>query len=280
MRELNVNEIIRAVERLCMEANYFLPEEITGALRAGYEKEVSETGKDILLQILQNEEIARNEHSPLCQDTGTTCVFVTIGQEVHLVGGGLREAVDEGVRRGYQKGYLRQSIVGDPLLRKNTGDNTPAMLHVDLVEGEEFQVTVLPKGGGCENMSALKMLRPSDGRQGVINFVVDRVFNAGGNPCPPLVLGVGIGGNFDMVAAIAKKALLRGVGKRNPAPHLAELEEEIRDLCNRTGVGPMGLGGVTTVLDVNIEAYPTHIASLPVAMCVNCHSSRYKSAVL
>ena len=216
----------------------------------------------------------------MCQDTGTTNVFIDMGQDVHIIGGDLHEAVNEGVRRGYEKGYLRKSIVRDPLNRVNTGDNTPAMMHVDLTRGETFHITVMPKGGGCENMSALKMLRPSDGRQGVIDFVVDRVFNAGGNPCPPLVLGIGIGGTFDIVAANAKKALLRGIGNRHPEKHVADLEEEIKRICNETGVGPMGLGGITTVLEVNIETAPTHIASLPVAMCVNCHSSRYKSASL
>lgn len=280
MREIQAYHITEVVERLCIEANYYLPEEITAAIQAGHENERSSTGRDILLQIIQNEEISRTEDVPLCQDTGTTNVFIHIGQDVHVTGGSLRDAVDEGVRRGYEKGYLRKSIVRDPLIRENTRDNTPAMLHVDLEEGDGFHITVMPKGGGCENMSGLKMLRPSDGRQGVIDFVVDRVFNAGGNPCPPLVLGVGIGGSFDIVAGIAKKALLRGVGNRHKEPHIAELEEEIKRLCNETGVGPMGLGGVTTVLEVNIETYPTHIASLPVAMCVNCHSSRYKSATL
>lgn len=280
MRTVNTQKITDLVAELCMAANYDLPEEITQTVRDAYTREPSPAGKDVLKQILENEEIARTERSPLCQDTGTTCVYIEIGQEVRLEGAPPREAVDEGVRRGYQEGYLRKSIVGDPLIRKNTGDNTPAMLHTEIVPGDKIHVQVMTKGGGCENMSALAMLRPSDGRQGVIDFVVRKVKNAGGNPCPPLVLGVGIGGAFDVVAAIAKKALMRGVGNPNPQKHLAELEQELLEKCNATGVGPMGLGGTTTVLAVNVEAYPTHIASLPVAMAVNCHSSRYKSGVI
>jgi len=280
MRTINTQEITDIVADLCMKANYDLPEEISQGIRDGLGTEESPAGQAVLQQILKNEEIARTERLPLCQDTGTTCVYLDIGQEVVLDGKPLREAVDEGVRRGYTDGYLRKSIVGDPLLRVNTKDNTPAMLHVDIVPGDQIHIDVMTKGGGCENMSALAMLKPSDGRQGVIDFVVNRVRNAGGNPCPPLVLGVGIGGAFDVVAAIAKRALLRGVGHPNPQKHLAELEEDLFKACNNTGVGPMGLGGRTTVLGVNVEAYPTHIASLPVALSVNCHSSRYKSAVI
>ena len=280
MRTVNSQEITDLIAKLCMTANYDLPEEITNAIRDAYEREVSPAGKDVLEQILKNEEIARTERSPLCQDTGTTCVYLEIGQEVKVEGVLLPEAVDEGVRRGYQEGYLRKSIVRDPLLRENTGDNTPAMLHTEIVPGDKVHVRVMTKGGGCENMSALAMLRPSDGRQGIIDFVVNKLKYAGGNPCPPLVLGVGIGGAFDVVAAIAKKALMRGVGNPNPQKHLAELEQDLLDGCNATGVGPMGLGGIWTVLAVNVEAYPTHIASLPVAMAVNCHSSRYKSGVI
>ncbi|MFH1738123.1 MAG: fumarate hydratase [bacterium] len=280
MRKINTQEITDLVATLCMTANFDLPDEITEALRNSCESEESPAGKDILKQILENERIARTERSPLCQDTGTTCVYLDIGQEVQLEGAPLREAVDEGVRRGYKEGYLRKSIVRDPLIRENTGDNTPSMLHTEIVPGDKIHVDVMTKGGGCENMSGLAMLRPSDGRQGIIDFVVNKVKNAGGNPCPPLVLGVGVGGAFDLVAAIAKKALMRGVGNPNPQKHLAELEKDLLDGCNATGVGPMGLGGRTTVLSVNVEAYPTHIASLPVAMAVNCHSSRYKSGVI
>ncbi len=280
MRTINTQEITDAVADMCMKANYDLPEDITQGLRDGLGSEESPAGQAVLQQILKNEEIARTERSPLCQDTGTTCVYLDIGQEVALEGQPLREAVDEGVRRGYQDGYLRKSIVGDPLERVNTKDNTPAMLHVDIVPGDKIHIDVMTKGGGCENMSALAMLKPSDGRQGVIDFVVNRVRNAGGNPCPPLVLGVGVGGAFDVVAAIAKRALLRGVGNPNPKKHLADLEQDLFKACNDTGVGPMGLGGRTTVLSVNVEAYPTHIASMPVALSVNCHSSRYKSVVI
>jgi len=280
MRTIHTRQITEIIKELCITANYDLPREITESLRKGCETEESPTGKDILKQILENERIAREERCPLCQDTGTACVYLDIGQEVTLEGPPLREAVDEGVRRGYEKGYLRKSIVRDPLIRENTGDNTPAMLHTEIVPGDNIKIHVMTKGGGCENMSRLAMLRPSDGRKGIIDFVVNNVKNAGGNPCPPLVLGVGIGGAFDIVATIAKRALMRGVGIPHPQPHLAELERDLLTACNNTGVGPMGLGGRTTVLAVNVEAYPTHIASLPVAMAVNCHSSRYKSAVI
>ncbi|OQX85722.1 MAG: fumarate hydratase [Candidatus Latescibacteria bacterium 4484_7] len=276
MREIDAAKITDEVARLCMEANFDLGKDVEDAIRDSLKREESTVGKEILNQLLENARIAREERLPICQDTGLAVIFIEMGQEVHIKGGTLEEAVNEGVRRGYTEGYLRKSVLGDPLKRVNTGDNTPAVIHLRLVAGEDFRMWVAPKGGGSENMSKTTMLKPADGVEGVKNFVVESVRVASANPCPPTIVGVGIGGSFEQCALNAKKALLRKVGTRNPDPFYADLEEEILALVNETGVGPQGLGGRVTSLDVFIEAAPCHIASLPVAVNMNCHAARHK----
>ncbi|MDW7710932.1 MAG: fumarate hydratase [Deferrisomatales bacterium] len=280
MRELHVREISQALRRMAVEANTELGRDVLDAFASFRAVEESPTGRDILDQLCENARIAREEKLPLCQDTGFAVVFVELGQDVHLVGGDLYEAVNEGVRQGYQEGYLRKSIVADPLRRKNTGDNTPAVVHVKVVPGQQVKVTFAPKGGGSENMSGIAMLRPADGVEGVKRFVLDRVSQAGPNPCPPTVVGVGIGGTFEVAAYLSKLALLRPLGQRNPDPYYAALEEELLQAVNRMGIGPAGLGGTTTSLDVHVEAHPCHIASLPVAVNIQCHSARHKEVEL
>ncbi|NOY78820.1 MAG: fumarate hydratase [Calditrichaeota bacterium] len=280
MRELDVGEITQAVKRLSMEANYFLGDDQVNALKEALKKEESPVGKSVLNQIVENQEIARTEKMAICQDTGFTVVFIDLGQEVHLIGGDLTEAVNEGVRQGYTEGYLRKSIVKDPLRRVNTGDNTPAVVHLRLVPGDKVSITVAPKGGGSENMSEVRMLKPADGPEGVKNFVIDRVRRSGGNPCPPIIVGVGIGGTFEIAALIAKKALLRELGQFNPDPYYAEMEKELLREINKLGIGPMGLGGRVTALGVFIEYHPCHIASLPIAVNIQCHAARHKSVVI
>jgi len=281
MREINVQEITDTVARLCMEANYYLPEDVLTSLRAAREAEPSPVGKEVLDRILENAEIARREQMPLCQDTGLTVVFLEIGQDVHIVGGNLVEAINEGVRRGYIEGYLRKSVVKYPFSKRiNTRDNTPAVIHTDIVPGDKLKITVAPKGGGSENMSFLGMLKPADGRQGVIDFVVNAVDKAGANPCPPIIVGVGIGGTIDQTTLLAKKALLRKVGEPHPDPEVAALEADILERVNKLGIGPQGFGGRTTALAVHVETFPCHIASLPVAVNIQCHSARHKEAVL
>ena len=281
MRELDVAQITEAVARLAVESCSYLGEDVVAFFERAAEREESETGRDIFRQLLENAELAKDTGRPLCQDTGLAVVFLEIGQDVHLVGGSLEEAVDEGVRKGYAEGYLRKSAVADPIgARKNTGDNTPAMLHTRVVPGDKVRVIVAPKGGGAENMSALGMLKPSQGRQGAIDFIVDTVSKAGPNPCPPVIAGVGLGGTFEKAAYMAKHALMREVGSVNPDPRLAELEDEIERRCNALGIGPAGLGGTTTVVDVFVEELPAHIASMPVAVNMQCHSARHKEAVL
>lgn len=280
MREFDVKKITEAVKRLSMETNYFLGEDMVKALKASLDKEESPIGKSVLGQIIENQEIARTEQMAICQDAGFTVVFIDLGQDVHLTGGDLTEAVNEGVRQGYQEGYLRKSIVKDPLHRVNTGDNTPAVIHLRIVPGEKVHLTVAPKGGGSENMSEVKMLKPADGPEGVKNFVIDRVRRSGGNPCPPIVVGVGIGGTYETAALIAKRALLRELGQFNPDPYYAEMEKELLREINRLGIGPMGLGGRVTALGVFIETYPCHIASLPIAVNIQCHAARHKSVVI
>lgn len=281
MRELDVAWVTEAVAELSVNACTELGEDVVAFFREALEREESETGRDILRQLLENAELAKRTRVPLCQDTGLAVVFVEVGQEVHLVGGSLEEAVNEGVRRGYTEGYLRKSAVADPIgARKNTGDNTPAMLHTRIVPGDKVRVVVAPKGGGAENMSALGMLKPSQGRQGAIDFIVDTVSKAGPNPCPPVIVGVGLGGTFEKAAYLAKHALLREVGSTNPDPRLAELEDEIERRCNALGIGPAGLGGTVTVIDVFVEELPAHIASMPVAVNIQCHSARHKEVVL
>jgi fumarate hydratase subunit alpha len=279
MREVPYQTIVDTVAKLCMDANYFIGDDIIQAFKQGIEKEESETGKDILLQLLRNAEIARTEKVPLCQDCGFAVVFLELGNEVR-VEGGIIKAINDGVRKGYTDGYLRKSILSDPVKGKNTGDNTPAIIHTTLVPGDKIKITVAPKGGGSENMSEVKMMKPADGIEGVKNFVVDRVLRSSSNPCPPIVVGVGIGGTFEYVAFLAKKALLRNIGDRNRDPFYADVEKELLEKINNLGIGPQGLGGRITALDVFIETHPRHIASFPVAVNINCHVARHKTVII
>ena len=280
MRELDVSVIRDTVARLCIEANTCLPEDVKAAIREFQEKEEWAIARGVLDKIVENFHIAEEENVPICQDTGMACVFLEVGQEVHFVGGNLYDAVNEGVRRGYTEGYLRKSVVADPIRRGNTGDNTPAMIHTDIVPGDRVKITVGPKGFGSENMSAIKMLKPSDGLEGVKRFILDTVEAAGPNPCPPMVVGVGIGGTFEKAAFLAKKALMRPLDVRNSDPYYAELEAELLDQINGLGIGPQGFGGLTTALGLNIEVLPTHIAGLPCAVNIGCHATRHRSEVL
>ena len=279
MREISAVQITEVVKRLCIEANCHLPQDVKNCIEGCYAAEPWAPAREILERIMENYNIADNENVPICQDTGVACVFLKIGQEVHI-NGNIEEAVNEGVRQGYGEGYLRKSVVGDPLNRVNTGDNTPAMIYYDIVPGDQLEIMVAPKGFGSENMSQIKMLRPSDGVEGVIDFVAKVVQEAGPNPCPPIIVGVGIGGTFDKAAFLAKKALMRSADERHPDPYYAELEQKILDKINALGIGPQGFGGKTTALCVNIEMFPTHIAGLPVAVNINCHVTRHKKEVL
>lgn len=281
MRDILFEDIASAVETLCGKAACDLPADILDALKSGARREKTEFGKDFFRQYLENAEIARNERMPLCQDTGFAVVFAELGEDAHVAGGSLADAVNTGVARGYRKYYLRKSIVSDPLFdRKNTFDNTPCILHLSLVPGDRLHLTLAPKGGGSENMSAVRMLKPADGREGVVDFAVETIRKAGGNPCPPTILGMGIGGTFEKAAYLAKHALLREVGSKNPDPRYAELEAEILEKVNRTGVGPQGLGGEVSCLAVHIEFFPCHLASLPVAINLNCHAARHAEVTL
>ena len=279
MREITAAAITETVRNLCIEANRDLPQDVACALHAAAEAEPWAPAKDLLDILVKNEGIARQERMPICQDTGMAIVFAEVGQEVHI-SGGFEEAVHEGVRQGYVEGLLRKSVVGDPLRRVNTGDNTPAILHTRLVPGDQIKLTVAPKGFGSENMSRLQMLTPADGVEGVKRFVLETVQKAGANPCPPMVLGVGIGGDFERVAELAKSALMLPLDGHHPDPYYAALEEELLRLVNETGIGPQGLGGKTTCLGVRVLAGATHIAGLPVAVNVSCHVTRHKTAVL
>ena len=279
MRTLQAEQITQVVKRLCVEANCYLPGDMKTCIEDCHAQETWPQAKEILERIIENYNIANEKHQPICQDTGVACVFLKIGQELHIEGD-ITEAVNEGVRQGYTEGYLRKSVVRDPLDRVNTGDNTPAMLYFELVPGDKLEITVAPKGFGSENMSQIKMLRPSDGLQGVKDFVKKVVEEAGPNPCPPIVVGVGVGGTFDKAAYLAKKALMRSVDVRNEKPFYAQLEKELLEEINALGIGPQGFGGKTTALAVNIEEYPTHIAGLPVAVNINCHVTRHKTEVL
>ena len=280
MREITANQITEVVERPCIEANEHLPEDVKCAIRSCRACEDGEIAKGILDNIIENFEIADRENVPICQDTGMACVFLEIGQDVHIAGGSLTEAVNEGVRRGYDKGYLRKSVVRDPVRRGNTGDNTPAMLYTEIVPGEHITVTVGPKGFGSENMSAVRMLKPSAGLQGIKDFIIETVEAAGPNPCPPMVVGVGIGGTFDKAALLAKKALMRPVDSSNEDSFYADLEKELLDRINRLGIGPQGFGGRTTAIGLNIETLPTHIAGMPCAVNISCHVTRHKTEVI
>ena len=278
MREIQVSAITETVARLCVSANRHLPADVQEAITRARAVEKWAPAQEILDRIRENYQIAGNNEVAICQDTGMACVFLEIGQDVHLVGD-LKEAVNEGVRQGYAQ-YLRKSVVRDPLDRVNTGDNTPAMLYTDLVPGDQVKITVAPKGFGSENMSQIKMLKPSDGLQGVKDFILKVVEDAGPNPCPPIVVGVGVGGTFDKAAYLAKKALMRPLGSHNETPFYAQLESEMLERVNALGIGPQGFGGRTTALAVNIEYLPTHIAGLPVAVNINCHVTRHQTEVL
>lgn len=280
MKQITTSEIIEQVRILCMEANYRLPKDAADRIHLAKEQEPWAPAKETLERLVENMEIADKEDMPICQDTGMACVFLEVGQDVQITGGDLYEAVNQGVRQGYEDGYLRKSIVGDPLRRINTGDNTPAMIHADVVPGDKLTITVAPKGAGSENMSRLAMLPPSAGKEGVMDFVLETVKLAGPNPCPPIVVGVGIGGSFDVVTALAKKALMRPMDQPNTDSFYEEMEGELLALVNGIGIGPQGFGGRCTALGVNIETYPTHIATLPVAVNINCHVSRHMSVTL
>lgn len=279
MREISAEIIAETVARLCIEANRNLPQDVACALACAEDAEPFAPAKDLLGLLRQNERIARETRMPICQDTGMAVVFAEVGQEVHITGS-FEQAVNEGVRRGYVEGLLRKSVVGDPLRRVNTGDNTPAILHTRLVQGDRVTITVAPKGFGSENMSRLTMLTPAQGVQGVKDFVVDTVRRAGANPCPPMVLGIGVGGDFEGVAELAKRALMLPLDQPNPDPFYAQLERELLEAVNETGVGPQGLGGKTTCLGLHVLAGATHIAGLPVAVNVSCHVTRHQTAVL
>lgn len=280
MREISVKIITEKVEELCIAANEHLPEDVKLALKSCRSREKWETAKGVLDKIIENYETADEKCVPICQDTGMACVFLEIGQDVHLTGGDLESAVNEGVRRGYEKGYLRKSVVKDPIRRGNTGDNTPAMIYTEIVPGDKIKITVATKGFGSENMSQLCMFKPSAGLQGIKDFIVKVVEEAGPNPCPPVVVGVGIGGTFDKCALIAKKALLRPLGSHNPDPYYAALEDEMLERVNSLGIGPQGFGGRTTAIGMNIETLPTHIAGMPCAVNINCHVTRHKSSTI
>jgi fumarate hydratase subunit alpha len=279
MREISTQVIIDAVKHAAIKANFELGNDVVQAFHAGLEKEESPVGKDILNRLIENAEIAKNERLPMCQDTGLGVIFAEIGQEVAITGGGFKAALEEGIRQGYQEGYLRKSVC-HPFTRKNTGDNTPIIVHLDLVSGDKLKIWVVPKGGGSENMSQLFMLPPSAGWAGVKDKVIQCVVQAGPNPCPPTIVGVGIGGNFEQSALLAKKALLRPVGSVNPDPELIKMEKELLQEINKTGIGPQGLGGRITSLAVHVQMMPCHIASLPVAININCHASRHLEIVL
>ena len=278
MREINVGKIEETVRELCIKANLLLPEDMEQCISCGAKAEESPVGRAVFDDIIENIRVAKEENIPICQDCGMAVVFIDIGQDVHFTGGSLREAIDRGVSRGYTEGRLRCSVVGDPLERVNTGDNTPAVIHTRIVEGEGVHITVAPKGFGSENMSQLKMMTPAASADDIVDWVVEAVGKAGSNPCPPIVIGVGIGGDFEKCAYLAKKALCRPVSIRNPKPLYAELEAKMLEKINRLGIGPQGFGGTQTCLAVNIEQAPTHIAGLPVSVNVGCHVTRHASA--
>lgn len=280
MRRIEYNEIVEEVARLCQEANFELGEDVMNAFHQAVQTEKSETGKGILTQLIDNAEIAATEYVPMCQDTGTAVFIVEIGQDVHITGGNLTDAINEGVRTGYDEGYLRHSIVQDPLGRKNTEDNTPAIVHIEFTKGDQLKLHMTAKGGGAENMSDLKMLKPSDGLHGIKEYILNVVRVAGPNACPPLVVGVGIGGNFERCAYLAKRSLFRPIGERHQDEAIAQLEKELMEEINRLGIGPQGMGGSTTALDVKVDVEACHIAALPVAVNLNCHASRHKQAII
>ncbi len=280
MREIDVKTITDTVCEMCINANCNLNQDIEFALQRGLESETDPVAKTMLQNILKNADIARCEEMPICQDTGMAIIFLKIGQDVHFIGGSLQDAINQGVREGYKKGYLRKSVVEDPVRRVNTGDNTPAIIYSEITDGDRVEITIAPKGFGSENMSRIKMLKPSDGAEGIMDFVVDTVKKAGSNPCPPIVVGVGIGGSFEKSAMLAKAALLREVDTPNADEFYAEMEREILERVNKLNIGPQGFGGKTTALGVNIETYPTHIAGLPCAVNISCHVTRHTTRII
>lgn len=280
MRDIHVNKISEVIRNLCIDANCNLSMDLYQSIDEGIKGEVSEIGKEILTQLKSNADIAKIKQCPICQDTGMAVIFIEIGQEVHIVGGDLEVAINEGVRRGYKEGYLRKSVVKDPFYRENTKDNTPAIIHYNIVPGNELKITVAPKGFGSENMSKIYMLKPADGIEGAKRVILEAIEKAGSNACPPMVVGVGIGGTFEKAAYLSKKALLRPIGVNSVKEHIKALEKELLTKINQLGIGPQGLGGNTTALAINIETYPTHIAGLPVAVNISCHVTRHKSQVI
>lgn len=281
MREIEAKKITEVVAKLCMDANYYLPRDVIEALKKAREKETSAVGKAVFNEIFENLKIAKEEKLPICQDCGTSVFLIELGQDVHIMGN-FYDAINEGVKKGYKEGYLRKSMVYDPVMaRANTGDNTPAVIHTDIVPGDKIKIIFCPKGGGCENTSAVKMMTPAEGMDGVKKFIVDFVREVNGNPCPPTIIGVGIGGTFEKAALLAKKAVLRSpVGKPNPDERYAKVERELLEEINNLGIGPMGFGGRMTALAVHIETYPTHVAMMPVAININCHAARQKTIVI
>jgi fumarate hydratase subunit alpha len=279
MREIHINEIVSAIEKLFIDANYNLSDNVFDALNKAVEKEISPVGKEVIKELIINANLAREEHIPICQDTGLAVTFMEIGQDVHIVGGSLADAVAEGVRRGYKSGYLRKSCC-DPFTRKNTGDNTPPILHAKIVSGDKVKIVALPKGGGSENYGEVRMLVPSQGKDGIKSFVLDMVTKGGPNPCPPIIVGVGIGGNFETSALLSKEALMVPLGERSNDPAIAAFELEILDEINKTGIGPQGYGGTVTAMDVHIRMMPCHIASLPAAVNIQCHAHRIKEITI
>lgn len=275
MRKIPVSEITEAVKKLCISANYNLNSDVYSAIENSKDNEQSPIGKNILSQLLENADLAKENCKPICQDTGMAVIFMEVGQEVHFTGGNITDAINEGVRQGYIEGYLRKSVVSDPILRVNTKDNTPAIIHYNIVEGDKVKIDVAPKGFGSENMSKVYMLKPSDGIEGVKNAIIDCIEKAGPNPCPPMVVGVGIGGNFEKCTELAKKALLRPIGSHSDKEYVKEMEKELLERANNLGIGPQGLGGNTTVLGINIETFATHIAGLPLAVNISCHVTRH-----
>jgi len=279
MREISTDKITNVIEKLCIDSNTVLGDDVLDAIRQAHKQEESEVGKEILCQFLDNAALARDQELPLCQDTGLAVVFVELGQDVHLVGGDLETAINEGVHRGYINGYLRKSSL-DPIKRENYGDNTPAIIHIEIVPGDKLKISVATKGFGAENMSKVVLFPPATGIDGIKRFVVERVEKAGANACPPVIVGIGLGGNLEKAALIAKKSLLRPIGMRHPDPEIARIEEDILTEINKLGIGPQGLGGSVTALDVHIETYPTHIGSLPVAVNLQCHCHRHKEQLI
>lgn len=280
MREIHTDLLIKNIKEMCMEANLELADDVSSRIISAAEKEETELGKKVLSQLVDNMRIAKEEQIPICQDTGMAVVFIEVGQDVHIIGQNLTDAINEGVRQGYTEGYLRKSVVGDPLLRENTKDNTPAIIHTEIVPGENIKITVAPKGFGSENMSRVYMLKPADGEEGVKNVILETVKLAGPNACPPVVVGVGIGGTFEKCAYLAKKALTRNLNEHSQLPHIAAMEEELLNKINEMNIGPGGLGGKTTALGVNIETFATHIAGLPVAINMCCHVDRHITRIL